>query len=342
MTTMVDIAKRAGVALSTVSHTLSGNRPVSAEVKERVLKAMEELNYQPHALGRALRNKRTRTIGMLYPSSASGLSFSQLDFVSGAAEIATERGYALYLWSAPNKDQEILRMAQQGLIDGLILLEIKLQDSRITMLKEHNYPFVMIGHAEENEDISFVDLDFEYALRTSVEYLADQGHTNIAFINTNKALERGNGYAHRARWGFEQVVAELGLHGLHCACLPDAQSGYEFVSTLLADNPTISGIITLNTWIIGSIIRTINDRGLRIPDDYSLLGIMPPQVAEMMVPSVTAIDFPYAQMGRMAAEMLIRQLDEENAPITQTMLRPSLTIRQSTGLHLDRSKLEVY
>lgn len=333
MTTMVDIAKRAGVALSTVSHTLSGKRPVSTEVKERVLKAMEDLNYQPHALGRALRNKRTRTIGMLYPSSASGLSFSQLEFVSGAAEIATECGYALYLWSAPNKDQEILRMVQQGLIDGLILLEIRLQDPRIAMLKAHNYPFVMIGHAQENEDISFVDLDFEYALHTSVEYLAEQGHTDIAFINTNRALERGNGYAHRAQHGFEQIVTERRLHGINTSCLPDAQSGYEFVRTLLTDNPTLSAIVTLNTWIIGSIIRAIYDRGLRIPDDFSLVGIMPPQLAEMMVPSVTAIDFPYAEMGRTAAELLIRQLDEENAPITQTMLQPPLTIRHSTGLH---------
>jgi DNA-binding LacI/PurR family transcriptional regulator len=333
MTTMVDVARKAGVALSTVSHTLSGKRPVSAQLKKRVLKAMEELDYQPHAVGQALRNKRTKTIGMLYPSSASGLSLSQLEFVSGAAEIATERGYALYLWSAPDKDEEILRMVQQGIIDGLILMEIKLHDPRISMLKERNYPFVMVGHAQEgeNEGISFVDIDFEYAIRTSVEYLAEQGHQTIAFVNTDVALERGLAYAHRARLGFDQAVAGCGLKGVNAVCSPDAQSGYKLIRTILRENSSLSAVVTLNTWIIASMMRAIYESGLSIPNDFAFAGIMSSQLAEMLTPTLTAINFPHTMMGRTAAEFLIQQLDEEDFTIKQRLLKPELIVRQSTG-----------
>lgn len=97
--TIVDVAKRAGVTVSTVSYTLSGKRPVSEQARSRVLQAIEELNYQPHALGQALRSKRTHTIGILYPAAGSGLSSLQLEFIEGASTVTTERNYGLYLWS---------------------------------------------------------------------------------------------------------------------------------------------------------------------------------------------------------------------------------------------------
>ena len=118
---MADIAKRAGVALSTVSHTLSGKRPVSAEVRQRVMQAITELEYQPHALARALATKRTRTIALLYPTLSNNLPEPHFEFVTSVLEMANQRKYGVLLWTAPDDDQEILRMTQQGFIDGLVL-----------------------------------------------------------------------------------------------------------------------------------------------------------------------------------------------------------------------------
>src|SRR5579883_2838979 len=126
MPTIADVAKRAGVALSTVSHTLSGKRPISAEVKQRVLQAIEELGYQPHALARALATKQTRTIALLYPSLTSELTEPHLEFVSGVLQTTNLRKYGLLLWTSPEGEQEVLYFLRQGLVDGLVLMEVRL------------------------------------------------------------------------------------------------------------------------------------------------------------------------------------------------------------------------
>jgi len=331
MPTMADIAKRAGVALSTVSHTLSGKRPVSAEVRQRVMQAITELEYQPHALARALATKRTRTIALLYPTLSNSRPEPHFEFVTSILEVANQRKYGLLLWTAPDNDQEILQMTQQGFIDGLVLMEIRLEDPRVMMLRERNYPFTMIGHGKENGDINFVDLDFDYALHKCVEYLAELGHKHIAFINHSPRLfEIGTGYAIRSEEAFQHAITQWRLEGTTYPCEPNAQAGYEAVGALLTQDPTLTAIITSNAWVSGGITRAIYDRGLKIPEDMSLVGVLSPRIAEMNTPPITAIDFPYHEMGRMGAEMLIRQLEGEEVA-TQLLLKPSLTIRQSSG-----------
>lgn len=331
MTTMVDIAKRAGVALSTVSHTLSGKRPVSQEVRERVLKAMEELDYQPSALGRALRNKSTQTIALLYPSlSGSRLKLS-FEFVSGIVEVTNQKKYGLLLWTTTEEDQAVVRMAQQGFIDGLILMEIRMKDPRVETLKKYEYPFTMIGHCAENDGINFVDLDFDYAVHTCVEYLVKQGHSHIALLDHAVIPpETKSAYIVRIETAFSQAMTKWQLQGVYVTCGFDSQAGYDATLQLLTDYPTVTAIITSNPWICGGITRAIYDKDLRIPEDISLVGILNPGIAEMTTPPITAIDFPFQEMGRMGADMLLRQLEGEEVAM-QVLLKPPLTIRQSSG-----------
>jgi DNA-binding LacI/PurR family transcriptional regulator len=329
--TMADVAKRAGVALSTVSHTLSGKRPISAEVRQRVLQAIEELSYQPHALARALATKQTRTIALLYPSLTSSLTEPHLEFVSGVLRSASLRKYGLLLWTTPEGDLEVLSLLRQGLVDGLVLMEVRLDDPRVQVLREQHYPFTMIGHGAENEGISFVDLDFAYAIHTCVDYLANLGHRHLAFLShSSKLFDLGTGYMVRSEAAFRQALAERGLEGNTRFCETNAQAGYEAMQALLDLDPAPTALIVLNAWVGGGLIRAVQDRGLRIPENISLVGILSPHVAEMTVPPLTAIDFPYETMGYTGTELLLRQLEGETLSI-QELLRPSLTIRQSSG-----------
>jgi DNA-binding LacI/PurR family transcriptional regulator len=338
--TIVDVAKRAGVTVSTVSYTLSGKRPVSEQARARVLQAIEELNYQPHALGQALRSKRTHTIGILYPALGTGLSALQLEFIEGASMVTTERNYGLYLWSGQDQDQGVLQMMRRGFIEGVIVLEIRMKDPRIAFMKEHRYPFVMIGHgpdnSPENEGTSFVDIDMAAALRTSVEHLAGLGHQDIAFLNISASMNRGSSYAIRATQSFEQSIVRLGLQGQTYPCPPDPQKGYELVRSILEERPRLTGIITINSWVVGSIVRAVQERGMHIPEDFSVVTMLPSHLAEMMHPAMTSIDFPYQDLGRLAAERLIRLLDEPHTLPTQTLLQVPLSIRQSTGPYKPR------
>ncbi len=332
MATMVDIAKRAGVALSTVSHTLSGKRPVSPEVREKVLQAMSDLNYQPNALGRALRNKSTRTIALLYPTAFSDIPESHFEFVSGIVEETSERKYGLLLWTNTDEDQEVFTMAQQGFIDGLILMEIRLEDSRVKMLRDRNYPFTLIGHCRENEGINFVDLDFDYAIHTSVEHLAQLGHKHIAFVNHSVAqLEAGVGYIVRSEEAYHHAVEQWGLDGHSFSCEPGLDASYTTVKMVLTQHPEITAIVTGNILVSSAITRATYDSGLRIPEDVSIVALVTSRFAEMTAPTLTTIDFPSRKMGHMGAEMLIRQLEGEQVS-SQVLLRPPLTIRQSSGL----------
>ncbi len=331
MTTMADIAKRAGVALSTVSYALSGKRPVSEETKRRIFTAIAELGYHPNALARGLVTKRTRVITLLFPST-KGLSEVQLEFVTSAAQVASERGYTLLLWTPPTEDQEILRLTQEGLMEGLILMEIKLKDPRVEMLRDLGYPFTMIGRCQENDGISFVDLDFEEAARLSVQHLADLGHRHIALLNFPSALlEAGYGPAVRFLDGFQAAVAERGLQGVARSCEPTLECGYETIQTLLEEHPSLSAVVTANDRIPAGVIQALHDKGVRIPNDFSIVAKVPSRIAEMMTPPLTAVDVPTGELGRIGAEMLIRQLEGEEEQPMQLVLSPKLTVRQSSG-----------
>src|SRR4051794_40441798 len=172
MSTMSDVARRAGVSLSTVSYVLSGKRAISEATRLRVQAAIEELDFHPNQLGRALANQRSNTIALLFPALARGIGELQLEFVTSAAETAGKHGYSFLLSISPDEDMEVGRLAQRGFTDGLILMEIKMHDARVELLRRKRFPFAMIGQREDNEGISFVDVDFHDAAREAVRFLA--------------------------------------------------------------------------------------------------------------------------------------------------------------------------
>ena len=337
MPTMSDIAKRAGVSKSTVSYVLSGKRPISKEVKQDVLAAMKELGYEYiNPLGRSLATKKSRTIALALPPLSpenDGLHLDLMwraEFMIGASEAAMQQGYSLLLWPPPKEDQDLLRMMRQTAVDGLILMDIRLQDARVELLKEHRYPFAMIGHCQNNDGLSFVDFDFADAMQTCVRYLAQLGHQHMLFAYTIAPRGLQFGYATRAREAFEQTTASSGLQGTLLGCEPDTQSCSRLLDDALTSNPTVSAVITADAWMIGTIMQVVADRGMKMPDDLSLVTVASSHLAAITTPRLTTIDVPYAEMGRIGAEMIIRQLEGQSEP-EQRLLKAGLTINQTAG-----------
>jgi DNA-binding LacI/PurR family transcriptional regulator len=333
MPTMADIARKAGVALSTVSYTLSGKRHISDEAKQRVYQAMEELGYQPNTLARALATKQTKIITLLYPSTTSGLG-PVLEFVTSIVDVATIHGYAVLLWTSTNSDQT-MNMTHQGFVDGAILMEVALHDPRVEMLKKQNIPFTMIGHAEDNTGISFVDLDFDDALGKAVDYLVESGHEHIALINQSIAmLERQVGFVLRARDAFYRHLQKHGLSGSDSWCEPNEQAGYDTTMTLWEQDPDISAFVLMTPWPSGGIIHAIADKGLSIPEDVSIISVFSPHLAEMTTPALSSVDFPFAEMGRIGTELLIQKLEGTETAPSQVLLKSHLMLRRSSGPHV--------
>ncbi len=287
MSTMLDVAKRANVALSTVSYALNNTRPVSDETRQRIFKAMEELGYRPHALARGLASKRSRIIALLFPNPERGLGITELEFVTNAADTARENGYNLILWPSEMHDPNELRLfAQQGLVDGVIVMEVHSNDERINLLRGIGFPFSMIGRCADTDGIGYADIDFERTMQEAVDYLAGLGHKHIAFLNQSQsAFNSGYGPVVRSEAEFAKAIQTAGLEGISRFCRPAPQAGYEACKELLAEWPGLTGLITMNERAVPGIMQAIADRGWRIPDEFSLIVIASSaRMAEMMTP----------------------------------------------------------
>ena len=329
---MADIARKANVSVSTVSYALSGKRPISAETRRRVLAAMDEADFRPHAAGRALASRRSRTVALLFPAVGKGVTELQLEFFTSAAEIAAAHGYAFILSMAPSDDAEMLRMSRDGLVDGLILMEVSRHDRRVPLLQAAGVPFTLIGHQDENAGYSWVDLDFAGALGTAIAHLADLGHREVAFVNTAAALlAAGYGPAARSLAGFEAAVARFGLRGHHFPCDPTLDAGLALADRLLAGFPDLTAVVSINREALAALFGRAGDHGRAIPGNLSVVGILSERLARLFSPPPTTVDFPVAAMARLGTELLIRQLEGGATEPTQTLFDGALVVRKSTG-----------
>ena len=334
MPTMVDVANRAGVSLSTVSYALNGTRPISEETRQRVFAAMEELGYKPHALARGLASKRSRIIALLFPAAERGLGLTELEFVTSAADAATERGYHLVLWSSEMRDaDELRRLIQQGLVDGVVVMEVHLHDARVNLLREIQFPFSIIGRCADTGDFGYIDIDFDQAVRDAVTYLAELGHTQIAFLNQSQTVfDAGYGPAVRTHASFEQAVASAHLTGVARCCPATPQGGVAAFDELLAVCPDLSALVTINERAIPGVMQAVAARGWRVPADISLVSIATSaRLAEMTTPPLTTMEPPSAQLGRQGVELLIRQLELAQHEAPQMLLPCRLIVRGSSA-----------
>lgn len=333
MPNMEDVAKLAGVSLSTVSHALSGKRPISEGTKQRIFAAMKELDFHPNELARRLANKQSQIIGFIFPSiNPDGLSTMQLEFIMGAIKAAEENNYALLFSSSPEDDNDILRFAREGLVEGLILMEIKEHDIRVEKLREASFPFVMIGLNGNPEGISYIDLDFPHAIKVGIQYLKGLEHKHIAYIGYSlKEVKLEYGPEVRSYNTYLKIMKQLGLPDYAYHSVPSPYQGYKTVKKLLSEHPEVTAIITPNEFAIQGMYEAVNKSGLKIPQDFSIISITSKSRADMLIPPLTTVDFPAAEMSKLAVESLVEILSGKEKVPRQTLIKTMIIIRQSSG-----------
>ena len=334
MPTMHDIAKRANVAVSTVSYALNGTRPISAETRARIEAAMEELGYRPHALARGLASKRSRIIALLFPPRAGGLGTTDFEIVTGAADAAREHGYHLLLAPLPIDDREAQeQLTMQGLIDGAVVMEIRLHDERIDLLRAAGATFSLIGRTADTTGISYVDIDFDQMTREAVTHLLDLGHRRIAFLNhAQLAYEAGYGPSVRAQAAYERTMRDAGLEAIVRMCEDRPAAGHETFTELLASHPDLTGLVAMNEGATVGSVHAITAAGKRVPEDVAVVSVASSQrAAEMTMPALTTMEVPSTEFGRLGVEALLSQLEDEGAPLLQRVLPCRLVVRGSSG-----------
>jgi DNA-binding LacI/PurR family transcriptional regulator len=329
--TMAQIAQRAGVGLSTVSYVVSGKRSVSPHLRERVIAAIEELDYRPHGPARALASGASHTIALFLPSPQWQLVPVQQTFVAGATQATSASDYALLLSTAATDPEAITRLIAQGRADGVILMETLREDPRIERLRSAGYPFSLIGRTNDLDGISFVDMDFAGATEKSLAHLARLGHRCVALFNFPPELLSG-GYtaALSARDAFELLAPEFGIRGIHVPCSHAPRDAFAITTRLLASEPECTAAITTG-WQFTGLLSALRAADLRVPDEFSVVSIIASEFAEMFIPSLTGVDWPAFEAGRLAADMLIDKLTGRDTAPRQHVVSSELVVRESTG-----------
>jgi DNA-binding LacI/PurR family transcriptional regulator len=327
-----EIAARAGVSRSTVSYVLSGKRFVSEETRRRIQTIIDEMGYRPNAAARAMKEGRTRTIGLVIPPASLRLTDMQLGFVGSVVEAAARVDLDVLLSpSGGDHDRSFERIVTGRRVDGVILMEIRLEDERATRLRQARLPFVTIGHTAHPDGMSWVDLDYAGLISRCVHHLADLGHRHVALINRSAELvAAGYGPAQRALSGFASAVAERGLTGVDLCCGDDAAAGTACIEQLRADHPSVTAIATINEAALPGIERGLDQARVVVPRDLSITGVVARHWAEGFRPALTAADVPM-EMGTYAVDLLVERIATPDAPPRHTLLAPPISLRASTG-----------
>lgn len=328
-----EIARRAGVSRSTVSYTLSGKRPVAAATRKRIQDVIDELGYRPNAAARALKEGRTRTIGLVIPPAGRRLTHMQLDFVASVVDAAAAADLDVLLSpSGGDHDRSFERLIRESRVDGVILMEIRLEDARVDRLRQTGLPFVGIGHTADERAMCWIDVDYAGLIRHTVRHLAELGHREVALVSRSPELvAAGYGPALRAREGFTAAIAERGLTGVEVTCGDDARSGQQTVEELLRTRPGLTAVTTINEAALPGIQRALGDAGLTVPYDFSVTGVAARLWAEEFRPQLTAADVPALEMGREAVSLLTERIAAPTTPPRHILLAPPISLRASTG-----------
>ncbi len=328
-----EIARRAGVSRSTVSYALSGKRTVSEETKQRIQAVIAELDYRPNAAARALKEGRTRTVGLVIPPASARLTDMQLGFVASVVEAAARADLDVLLSpSGGDHDRSFERIVSGRRVDGVILMEIRLEDERVTRLHQAGLPFVTIGHTAHPQGTCWVDVDFANLIARCVHHLADLGHRHIALINRSAELvAAGYGPASRAMTGFTEAITQRGLTGIDLPCGDDAAAGEDCFELLRSQHPEITALATINEAALPGIQRGAERANISIPSDLSIAGVAARHWAEDFRPPLTAADFPTLEMGTKAVELLLERIATPDAAPKHLLLTPPISLRASTG-----------
>ena len=328
-TTIVDIAAASGVSVTTVSRILNDKPDVADETRGRVLAVMQEIGFAPQSAWQQIRSGRTRLIAMHVPQDFNP---PHLRLIMAAALGVEEAGYSINIITRTLTEGELLAIFRSRQADGIILLEILADDRRPELLRDHGFPFVMIGHRTDNVGLSFVDVDVAHGIDLAMERFVELGHRRTGLLTVDPFVQdKTYGFASWALEAYERACARYGVPPLTRVGGPTAGDLFEAAGRLLDENPDVTALIAPQEQSVIGVIKAARARGTRIPDELSVIGIVGESMAEVATPPLTTISFPAEEMGEVAARILLERIDHEQAVPQQVYVEPTITLRGSTG-----------
>lgn len=333
MTTLEVIAKRARVSRSTVSRVINDDRQVSDATRKRVLAVVKRLNYHPNMAARSLAAGRTRILGLVIPMGVSAL-FSDPYFpilIQGVTSACNAHDHSVMLWLAePEYERRMIgQIMHSGLIDGVILASMLVDDSLMNSLIESDMPFILVGRHPTDSRVSYVDVDNIASAREMVTYLLQLGYRRIATItgphNMIAGVDRLEGYKLALRAAGIPRDPSLIVAGDF-----SENGGYLGMQKLLPLKPD-AVFVASDTMAIGAM-RAIRTAGLNVPTDIAIVGYDDMPFAENVDPPLTTVRQPIHRAGVAAAETLIDLIHDPASKPKRIVLPTELVKRASVIL----------
>ncbi|GHF53760.1 DNA-binding LacI/PurR family transcriptional regulator [Amycolatopsis bartoniae] len=331
MVTINDVARAAGVAPSTVSYVLSGKRSISAETRRLVEQSIRRLGYHPHAGARALASSKTQVLALVIPLRTDLNVAVVMQFVAAVTTAARRHDHDVLLLTKDEGADGLKRVVGSALADALLVMDVESADPRVPMLLALDRPVVLIGTPDHATGLSCVDLDFQAAGAVAVRHLAELGHASAGLVGPSPAVyERGTSFADRFLRGFHQAAADAGLRAGARPCGHSYEQTRACLDELFAENPDLTALVVQNEAVLGPVLSDLRQRGLRVPEDVSVLAVCPDSMAGNHAVTLTTITIPADEIGELAVAMTMSQLGGEATPETR-LLSPRLTRRESTA-----------
>ena len=324
MASITQVAKAAGVSISTVSYALSGKRSIGEQTRARVLEAADALGYRAHAGARMLAGSRTQLLALTAPLRADTSTPAHMAFVLAVVSAARHYDYDVVLLTEDEAMDGLRRVVSSKLVDGVVVLDVGEHDDRLNLLRELDAPSALVGVPADPKGLMCVDLDFEAAARLAVNRLADAGHRRLVLLGEPRiTYERGANFPTRFRRAAADAAAvrqvdcrvvESGLTRGDLDALDSALTGPDRATALLMQcaEPTQR-----------AAIDRASDLGLSIPGDLSAIAAAVTFDTATFTTPIDAIPLLPSAATRRAVELLMGMLDGEPSPARVELLTPS-------------------
>ncbi|MCD4760568.1 LacI family transcriptional regulator [bacterium] len=328
--TINDVAKQAGVSTATVSRIINGQTGYTAETRKKVVNIIQEMGYVPNAIARGLVNKRTKTIGVLLPSLSSRLSAALLKGIESSAH---QLDYSVIICDTESDGKrtvEYLGVLSEKQVDGIIITSEWLKDVYEEAIEAMKIPVVLVLTSSSHLQLPYIKVDDYQASYQATEYLIENGHKKIGMISGAKkdklaGLPRIEGY--------KQALSDnrLSVSESHIAYGDFAyKSGVRCMEELLERSPDITAVFAASDEMAVGALSCAYKKGIKVPDDLSIIGYDDTQDAEMAIPPLTTVHQPIYEMGEMAVKKL---LNKKEAP--ESVIMPHYIVERDSVRKMD-------
>jgi DNA-binding LacI/PurR family transcriptional regulator len=338
--TQFDVAQKAGVSQTTVSHILNNSLAVSIpeETRQRVLQAMQELDYIPNRTARNLRNRIAKMVGVVI-SDIQNPFFTSV--VRGIEKVLVEADFILLLCNSdedPKREDIHLATLRSEGVAGIILATARADSESYQQLLNNRIPLVGIDRTFEDLNMDVVSVTNSRGAFSAVSHLSDLFHKRIGLISGPRQLST----ARERREGYEEAVQAYNLvRSDELIQYSDSRQlgGYKAMQALLnLPEPPTAVLVTNNLMTLGAL-QAIHERNLMIPSEIAVVGFDDMPWATSLQPPLTAVAQPTYELGVAAAQLLLDRLQEPDRPFRHIVLETQLMIRASSGSHIELTKL---